>query len=191
MALWLETRLGKREILTRYLNSIYMGKGTYGVAAAAQYYFGKSVDRLTLQEAAMLAGMIKAPSRLNPLADAVASQRRMALVLDAMADTGVISRDTALQAASSPPTVVETRKAEVGPWFTDWAMDQAEPLVGGFNGPVRVKTTLDVRLQEIAQEVVTSTLDEEGAAPGPRRPLWSPCGRTARCSQWSAAATMT
>src|SRR5262249_27223701 len=103
-SLWVETHLSKDEILTRYLNGVYLGAGAYGVAAATQLYFNKRPSDLTLSEAAMLAGLIKAPTQYNPLAHVQEAQARAATVLDAMVDNGVIDAKTA-QAAKATPAV--------------------------------------------------------------------------------------
>ncbi len=104
-AVWLEARLGKDEILTRYLNSVYLGAGAYGMSAASQLYFDKRPADLTLAEAAMLAGLIKAPSQFNPLRDLQAAQTRAATVLDAMVAAGAIDERAANAAKASPATL--------------------------------------------------------------------------------------
>ena len=101
-ALWLGLRLSKDEILTRYLNSVYLGAGAYGMPAAARIYFDKSLSELTLSESAMLAGLIQAPSRYDPIRNLDAAHRRAALVLDAMVETGAIDTTSLRQVRPSP-----------------------------------------------------------------------------------------
>src|SRR5262249_30603493 len=102
MAIWLELRLSKDEVLTRYLNRVYLGAGVHGMSAAARTYFDKPVNQLTLPEAAMLAGLIQAPSRYNPIEDLNVAQRRAGEVIDAMAKTGAIDAAAAEQAKAHP-----------------------------------------------------------------------------------------
>jgi penicillin-binding protein 1A len=102
VAVWLDTQLGKDEILTRYLNSVFLGNGAYGMPAAARLYFGKGLPELTLPEAAVLAGLIRAPSRDNPLQNIKAAQARAAVVIEAMRDNGAIDARTADNAAAQP-----------------------------------------------------------------------------------------
>jgi penicillin-binding protein 1A len=101
-AIWLEMHLDKDEILTRYLNSVYMGAGAYGIPAAARLYFGKRPSELTLSESALLAGLLKAPSHYNPLRNLAAAQARATVVLDAMVDNGVIDAKSAAGANAQP-----------------------------------------------------------------------------------------
>ena len=163
-AMWLEMRLGKDEILTRYLNGVYMGAGAQGIPAAAELYFNKRPSELTLSEAALLAGMIKAPSRYNPLHNLPAAQARAAVVLHAMADDGQIDKPTAEAAIAQPailhPPAIDT---EAGTWFSDWVAQEAQDVTGTFPGTLRVRTTLDPRIQAAAEQVVGDALRD--AAP--------------------------
>src|SRR5262249_4855054 len=106
LALWLEHKFTKKEILELYLNRVYFGAGAYGVEAASQRYFGKSARKVTLGEAAMLAGLVKSPSRLAPTHNADGAQRRGQIVLAAMADVGVISEQAAKVALIDPPRIM-------------------------------------------------------------------------------------
>lgn len=163
IALWMDWHLGKDEILTRYLNSIYLGAGATGVPAAARIYFDKEPGELTLAESAMIAGLIRAPSVLNPLNDAEAARRRAAVVLDAMVAAGSIGKDEAETAkvdyADLRPARPEFRS---GSWFADWAMGQAREFAGGFGGTLHLRTTLVPELQEIAEAAVNGVLKEAG-----------------------------
>jgi penicillin-binding protein 1A len=167
LALWLDWRLGKEEILARYLNAIYLGAGATGVPAAARIYFNKDVGELTVAESAMLAGIIRAPSQLNPLADADAARERSRLVLDLMAETGKLEGE-ALAAARADQAELDpsTPQSRSGSWFADWVMPEGREIAGAFGGTVRLRTTLVPHLQQAAEEAVRATLAEEGEAHG-------------------------
>lgn len=160
IALSLELRLNKNEILGRYLSSIYFGDGVYGLRAAAQHYFGHAPERLSLGEAAMLAGMAKAPSALNPIDHPNLSGRRARLVLTAMVDTKAI---TFKQAARAGYVDVRARQPlAVGGYFADWAAPQISRRLDGTFGEVRIRTTLDSRLQRLAEQALDGALDGPG-----------------------------
>lgn len=148
LAGWLETWLRKDEIFGRYLATIYFGDQAYGLDMAAQHYFGKSPEQLSLSQAAMLAGLVKAPSRLAPTRNPSAAADRMRVVLAAMAHAGFI---TAAQAATAPvPRTMNDTTADVpGGWFGDWLLPM---LPGSRHGGVR--TTLDLPLQRRAEAVI-------------------------------------
>jgi 1A family penicillin-binding protein len=159
LALWLELKLSKDEILARYLNSIYMGGGAEGVPAAARLYFDKAPSELSLSEAALLAGLIKAPSRFNPLRDPELAYQRAAQVLDAMVDNRAIDRKTAEGAKQRPAALRESAVATpAGTWFSDWVGQEALDATGSFPGETRVRTTLVPALQSLAEEVVGNAL---------------------------------
>ncbi|MBV8118812.1 MAG: PBP1A family penicillin-binding protein [Alphaproteobacteria bacterium] len=163
IAIWLEAHLSKDQILTRYLDDLYLGDGTYGMAAAARLYFNKTVAEVTLSEAAMLAGLIKAPSELDPLRHPQAAEARAAAVLDAMVANHVIDNTAADAAKARPATLNSPRLlAPAKSWFTDWVASQAEGLAGTQSGIVRVRTTLVPELQRIAQQVLDDALMTEG-----------------------------
>jgi penicillin-binding protein 1A len=163
LTLWLEHRFSKREILEIWLNRVYLGAGTWGVDAAARTYFGVSARRVTLWQAAALAGLPRAPSRFNPRADPVAAAARARVVLTAMADTGAITAADAkaamAQIAFPPPPPLAAG------WFADWAADQAQSLAPP-DTDVTVRTTLDPGLQAIAESRLVALLDGPGAAAG-------------------------
>lgn len=166
LAIWLESRMSKNEILTRYLNAVYMGDGAYGIPAAAELYFGKPPSKLTLAEAAMLAGMIKAPSQFNPLWHLKQAQARAAQVLNAMVAYGAIDAQAANAAKADPATVKPSpRLAQARSWFTDWLAKRAPKILDLHAGSLRVRTTLRPDLQRLAQ----STLDGVLATQGRRR----------------------
>ncbi len=164
LAFWLETRLSKDEILTRYLNSVYLGAGVYGMSAAARHYFDKSLKDIDLAEAALLAGLIQAPTRYNPLANSDAAQRRAAVVVDAMVEAKMIVASTAERAKSQAATIqMSKRTAPAASWFADWIAQHEYPkMAGTTTRPMRVRTSIEPRLQSIAQRVVQESLDRDG-----------------------------
>jgi 1A family penicillin-binding protein len=166
-AIWLELRLGKEEILTRYLNNVYLGAGAYGMPAAARLYFDKRLDQLNVAEVAMLAGLIKAPSQYNPLRDPEGARDRAAVVIDAMVTNGAIDSQTAADAKAQPAALHPTTvSSQAGSWFADWVGKEAVGVTGSFTRSVRVRTTLDTRLQRLAEDVINSSLAREGARAG-------------------------
>ncbi|XUR38788.1 Lectin-like protein BA14k (plasmid) [Rhizobium leguminosarum bv. trifolii] len=167
IAVWLEWKLGKREILTRYLNSVYLGAGATGMPAAARIYFNKDIGGLTLSESAMLAGLLRAPSQWNPIDNFEGARQRSMVVLDAMAANGKITTPQLEEAKTSfarlQPTTPTPRS---GSWFADWISPQASEIAGSSPGSTAVRTTLVPRLQQIAEKVVNRALDSEGKTVG-------------------------
>ena len=164
IALWLELRLSKDEILSRYLSSIYFGDGVYGLGAAARHYFGKPPEQLSIGEAAMLAGIVKAPVDLDPVDHPEAARRRARLVLDAMVETKAITPEQA-RAAAGVKVSVARAALPVGGYFADWISPQVKSAFNGAAyGEVRVPTTLDSRLQRRAELAVGRALAAAGKA---------------------------
>jgi penicillin-binding protein 1A len=163
IAIWIEHHLTKNEVLTSYLNNVYLGSGATGFPAAARLYFSKNVADLSLPEAAMLAGMINAPEQDDPFHDLDAARRRAATVLDAMVANGKLTEEAALAAKLHPATPAP---AEISPpstgWFVDWVYKKAGAATSPLGGTVRMRTTLDLRLQELAANIVKSTLAKYG-----------------------------
>lgn len=159
-ALWLDFRMEKDAILTEYLNRVYLGSGAYGVSAAARVYFGKRLSELSLAEAAMIAGLIQAPSVYNPLRNPEAARQRAAQVLDAMVATGAVDDRTALDAKAAP-AVAKTAAAfaPANSWFGDWIASHEYPKVAGNEArAVRVRTTLVPELQQAAERIIADVL---------------------------------
>ncbi|MEO6255506.1 MAG: transglycosylase domain-containing protein, partial [Sphingomicrobium sp.] len=148
-----EAWLTKDEILSRYLSSIYFGDGVYGLRAAAQHYFNRSPENLSLAQSAMLAGLVQAPSRLSPTHNLQMSQKRSRMVLTAMADTGVISASRAHAAVSARP-VRQMSKVPTGTYFADWVAPAAQKAFESSFGQVEVRTTLDADLQRLAVRAI-------------------------------------
>lgn len=164
LAIWLEFKFDKQQILSLYLNRIYFGSGLYGIDAASRYYFGTDPRRLNLYDAAVLAGLPKAPSRYNPMVDPVKSAERANIVLDAMASTGALTNTRAERAKQT--RVRTARKADAGPgvrYFSDWVLDRVRDYVGYVDQDLLVHTTLDSRLQEIAEFNLERALESNGA----------------------------
>jgi penicillin-binding protein 1A len=164
LALWLEQTLSKRQILTLYLNRVYFGAGTYGVEAAARKYFGKSASQVTPFEAAMLAGMVKAPSRYNPLADPKAAADRAKLVLNSMVDAGFMSDGEAASAIKQGIADTKTPSAASGQYYADWVLDQVSSYVNFADRDLVVVTTIDARAQLAAESVVNKVLSGADAS---------------------------
>jgi penicillin-binding protein 1A len=166
LALWMERKLGKEEILSRYLNTAYFGAGVYGVDAAAKRYFGKTAKELSLGEAAMLAGLVRAPSALAPTRHLEEARQRSALVLKAMVETGAISREQAEAARRQP---VSLRVPPDNPPGTNYFVDvlggDVKRLVdSAASTDLTVRSTLDLDLQGIAEGVIARRLKAEGRA---------------------------
>jgi penicillin-binding protein 1A len=164
IAFWLEARLTKQEILARYLSSVYFGEGVYGLRAASRHYFDKTPDKLTLGESAMLAGLVKAPSTLNPIANPQAAAARARVVLRAMVETKAVTPEQAR--AVGRVRIRAQRKLPVGGYFADWAAPQVKQAMGAQYGVVRARTTIDSRLQRRAERVVRTWLDGPGRRQG-------------------------
>ena len=160
IAMWLELRLDKDEILTRYLNTVYLGAGTHGMSAAARMYFDKNLADLTLPEAALLAGLLRAPSKYNPIRNLNAAQARAATVIDAMVETGVIDTAAAEKAKAEPAMLkLSPRTARAGSWYADWiAKHEVPKIAGSVRRPLRVRTTLQPKLQQLAERIVNEAL---------------------------------
>lgn len=164
LALWLERKLTKDEILSAYLNRVYMGSGAYGIDAAAKVYFNKSAKELTLREAATLAGLLKAPSRYSPSANPDLAAQRTTVVLKAMVDAGFIDEKEIDGINSMPPS--PRRKPSSGDtirYFTDYVVGQLEDLIGPVEKDLIIETTLDADIQKEAEEAITKGILRYGA----------------------------
>src|SRR6266511_2794698 len=164
LAMWMERTLGKEEILSRYLNTAYFGAGVYGVDAAAKRYFGKTAKELSLNEAAMLAGLVRAPSALAPTRNLEGARQRAGLVLNAMV-TGAISRQQADDARQQPATLrVPTENPPGTNYFVDVLNGDVKRLIGSASPDLTLRSTLDLNLQSIAENVIARRLKAEGRA---------------------------
>ncbi len=166
LAVWLETHYTKDEILKLYFDRAYMGGGNFGVAAAAEFYFGKKVQDISLSEAAMLAGLFKAPTKYAPHVDLAAARGRANVVLSRMVDAGFLTEGQVTAARRNPATPVDRSKEVNSPnYFLDWAYGEVKRLVAGRSdvGFV-VRTTIDPALQSYAEEAASSVIRESGEA---------------------------
>ena len=162
LAVWLETKFSKDQILELYLNRVYFGAGAYGVDAASRRYFGKSARDLNLAEAATIAGLLKAPSRLSPARDPKAAEERAQVVLGAMRREGFITDREAAQAMSMQPGRAKRYWSGSQHYVADMIMQQLPALIGTPKKDVVVDTTVDLDLQRSAETVLRDMLDEEG-----------------------------
>ncbi len=166
LAFWLEAKFSKDEILEIYLNRIYFGSGAYGVQAASQRYFGKPASYVTLGEAAILAGLVKAPSRLAPTRDPGAAEARAQVVLAAMAEQDLITDKDAARAMSVPASIAAPRMDGAAGYVADWVVDQLDELIGKVEKDIVVDTTIDPILQAEAEQALVSGLRENGTKLG-------------------------
>jgi penicillin-binding protein 1A len=158
LALWLERKYSKNEILELYLNRVYFGSGAYGVEAAAQRYFGKSAKNVTLAEAAMLAGLVKSPSRLAPNRNPEGAEKRAQIVLAAMAEAKFITEAQAQASIGHPAISVKPAGAGTVNYVADWIGEVLDDLVGQIDQSIRVETTIDPKLQAVAEAAVIDEL---------------------------------
>jgi penicillin-binding protein 1A len=163
LALWLEHKFTKQQILEIYLNRVYLGAGAYGVDAASHRYFDKSARDLTLYEAAVVAGLLKAPSKFSPANDKDLAAQRATQVLANMVDAGFITVADAQAAAHQKTPLAKAESIRSGSrYFADWIADQI-PSFGGTQGrDLVVTTTLDPRMQVAGETAIDGTLDREG-----------------------------
>ena len=165
LALWLEQKFTKDQILTIYLNRVYLGAGTYGVDAAARKYFGKPASEVTLYESALLAGLLKAPSRYNPLASSGKAQGRTRQVLLNMVAAGYLTEAQARAAEKRRGRRYRPPSAD-GRYFADWVFQRLGDYVAPGNQDLTVKTTLNPGLQRAAERYVTAALAGPGKKAG-------------------------
>jgi penicillin-binding protein 1A len=163
LALWLERKFTKNEILELYLNRVYFGAGAYGVEAAAQRYFGKHARDMTLSEAAMLAGLVRSPSRLAPTRNPNGAERRAQVVLSAMSDAGFISDKAAALAIAQPAHALKQKTNGSINYVADWIMDVLDDLVGRVDDDIVVETSIDPALQLFAEQALSEEIAMRGA----------------------------
>lgn len=162
LALWLEQKHTKDQILEMYLNRVYFGSGSYGVEAASRRYFGKSARDVTLAEAALLAGLLKAPSRLSPARDPKAAEERAQLVLAAMRDQQMIGDRELSTAMTAPATRAAAFWTGSENYVADRVMEELPTLIGEVRTDVVVDTTIDLTLQKLGEKSIRRLLDESG-----------------------------
>jgi penicillin-binding protein 1A len=162
LALWLEHKFSKAQILELYLNRVYFGSGAYGIEAAAQRYFGKSARKLTLPEAAMLAGLVQAPSRLAPSRNPDGAERRAGMVIAAMADLKMIGDEAAKRALITPARAIKPSGGGSVNYVADWVMDAVDDLIGHVDQDIVVETSIDPALQTAAEQSLDDVLALKG-----------------------------
>ncbi|MEO5611987.1 MAG: PBP1A family penicillin-binding protein [Sphingomicrobium sp.] len=156
LALALERKFTKDQILELYLNRVYFGGGAYGIDAASRRFFGHSADTLSLGEAAIIAGLVKAPSNYSPTADAVAARQRSGVVLQSMVQNGFVSASAAASVDPATIRLQPTSKQNSVRYFTDWALPQLDTLIDETSEPIDVWTTLDTSMQAAADQAITA-----------------------------------
>ena len=162
LALWLERKFTKDEILELYLNRVYLGSGSYGVSAAAQKYFGKEVHLLSLPESAMLAGLLKAPSRYSPVNDPKLARQRQEQVLANMVEAGFLSPQDQTVALSQPLGFGSIGNSQDSQYFIDWVLDQLPDYIGRPEGDLVITTSLNVRMQAAAGQAISTAIARDG-----------------------------
>ncbi len=158
LAFWLEHKFTKQQIMALYLNRVYLGAGTYGIEAAANKYFQKTSADLNLKEAAILAGMLKAPTRYNPAANPEQAEKRARIVLQNMVDEGYISEAERQKALNMPTGALISDKVEGGKYFADWVYNDVNAYIGERENDIYVYTTLDQHIQEAADKILTESI---------------------------------
>jgi penicillin-binding protein 1A len=161
LALWLEHRYSKDQLLAIYLNRVYLGAGAYGVDAASRLYFGKPATRISLHEAAVLAGLLKAPVRFSPARDPERAAGRADIVLGAMVDAGFITPEQAETARGDMVSIAHAADKRPGHYFADWISDQLPGFVHFGDSDLVVVSTLDPSLQRTAEAQLAATLDAD------------------------------
>ena len=162
LALWLEHKYTKDQILEMYLNRVYLGSGAYGVEAASRRYFGKSAKDVDLMEAATLAGLLKAPSRLSPARDPKAANDRAKLVLAAMKEEGMVNNAEVAMAEAEPMAKAESYWTGSENYVADQVVQQLPFLIGETDKDIVVETTLDMTLERAAEEAIRTQISENG-----------------------------
>lgn len=162
LAFYLEATFSKDDILSLYLNKVYFGAGAYGIDAAARRYFNKSATRLSLIEAAILAGLLKAPSRYSPINGSDLALDRAVVVLHSMVETGAITEDLRQDALHTRPKFATSLSSQGNQYFTDWIVEQIPDLVGRSHSDLIVETTFDLGMQKSAEEAVGKVLEVQG-----------------------------
>lgn len=162
LALWLEHKFSKDQILELYLNRVYFGSGAYGVEAASEHYFGHSAREASLAESAVLAGLMKAPSKLAPDRNPEGANERAAQVLTAMAQEGHISESQAKQALGQPAQARRDARSGSVNYVADYVMDLLANTIGAIDEDIVVSTTVDERLQQAAENALAEELNKKG-----------------------------
>ena len=165
LSFWLEMRFSKEQLLSIYLNRVYLGSGTYGVQAASEKYFNKKVEELNLYECALIASLLKAPSKYNPIANEKLSRQRTSKVLENMKKSNLISAKNIAEAKLNNKSYNKFTSAPKSTrYFIDWLLPRVKSYLGEINEDLIVRTTLDVKLQKIAESSVNSITSKFSSA---------------------------
>jgi penicillin-binding protein 1A len=154
LALAMERKYSKNQILEAYLNRVYFGGGAYGIDAASRKFFDHPATQLSLEEAAIIAGLVKAPSNYSPTADAKAAIGRAGVVLAAMQDAGTLTPGEAARADPASVKLAPEQNSTSVRYFTDWALPQLETLIDETEAPIDVWTTIDIKMQRAAEAAI-------------------------------------
>ena len=160
LSFWLEYKFSKDQILALYMNRVYLGSGVYGIEAASNKYFQKSSNDLNLREAAILAGMLKAPSRYNPIASIELANKRALIVLQNMVNAGLITDEQKLEAQKMRLGPEISDKVDGGKYFADWVYQDVNAILGEREEDVYVHTTLNQELQEVAEKILEESIND-------------------------------
>ena len=166
LAIWLERKFSKNQILELYINRVYFGSGAYGIEQASQHYFGKSARQINLAEAALLAGVVKSPSRLAPTRNFEGAEQRAKIVLAAMTDLKFINTATERNTVAHPPRVVAQANTGSVNYVADWVMDALNDALGHVEEDIVVQTTIDTNLQASAEKALVEELAQKGEKNG-------------------------
>lgn len=166
LAVWLETKFSKKQILSLYLNRVYFGEGAYGIEAASQRYFNKPAAKLSVGEAALLAGLMKGPSRYSPVSATQRAQARANIVLNKMLETHAITPEQREEAISHPVRVQATLANQNAQYFVDWVDQQVRAIVGQPQEDLVVETTLDLSIQANGERAVRQITTRDAQAKG-------------------------
>ena len=165
LSFWLEMRFSKEQLLSIYLNRVYLGSGTYGVQAASEKYFNKKVEELNLYECALIASLLKAPSKYNPIANEKLSRQRTSKVLENMKKSNLISAKNIAEAKLNNKSYNKFTSAPKSTrYFIDWLLPRVKSYLGEINEDLIVRTTLDVKLQKMAESSVNSITSKFSSA---------------------------
>jgi penicillin-binding protein 1A len=166
LAVWLERKFSKTQILELYLNRVYFGSGAYGIEQASLRYFGKSAKQMTLAEAALLAGVVKSPTRLAPTRNFDAAEKRAKIVLASMAELGFVTAANVKVAIAKPPRIVAQTGNGAVNYVADWVMDALNDVLGHIDEDLVVATTIDANLQASAEKALADEFAAKGAKAG-------------------------
>ncbi|MFN3170967.1 MAG: transglycosylase domain-containing protein [Hyphomicrobiales bacterium] len=161
LAVWLEATYSKDEIMELYLNRVYLGAGAYGVDAAAQRYFGKPASQVTLAESAILAGLLRAPSRWAPTRNPEGAEARAATVLQAMVESGFITQEEMVLARNHPAATMDRARRGAANYVADYVMDELDRILPLIEGDITVETSIDPYLQARAELALRTALADQ------------------------------